>query len=513
MKPRAVQSNRNARASAPPSASSRRAGLLESLAVVAALASVSCDSLGSEPEAPPPAPSAPAAAPAPPVVPLPAPSIAAPGSTTIADVAAGATPSVVNVFATTIVRGESGPYAQDPFYRFFHGDSGSRKEERRARSLGSGVIVRADGTILTNNHVVQQADSIRVVLSDGREAPARVVGTDPPSDLAVIRIEGDVQGLRPIELGDSSRLRLGDLVLAIGNPFGVGQTVTMGIVSATGRADMGIVDYEDFVQTDAAINPGNSGGALVDMEGRLVGINTAILSRTGGYEGVGFAIPTNMARPIMESLLEHGRVVRGYLGVAIQDVDEEIAEALRLGSAEGVLVADVAAAGPAARAGIEPRDVILSVDGRTVQSSGQLRNLVAMKGADVDVDLVLVRNGERRNVRVRLAEMPSQDAPARAAPEPAAPSFGGLSLAPLDPAVRRRFDVPDELHGVVVAGVARGSAAEAAGIRPGDIVVEVNGAGIDSVGAFERAFAAARGHALVWVQRGTSRSYVVLPKR
>jgi serine protease Do len=449
--------------------------------------------------------------PSPPPSPLPGPQITASGEATIADVAAHALPSVVNIFATTVVRGPSqGPFSEDPFFRFFQGQGGG-KAERRSRSLGSGVIVRADGTILTNNHVVQRADSIRVVLSDGRDLEAKVVGTDPASDLAVIRLKDAPEGLEPIELADSRRLRLGDVVLAIGNPFGVGQTVTMGIVSAKGRANMGIVDYEDFIQTDAAINPGNSGGALVDMEGKLVGINTAILSRTGGYEGIGFAIPSNMVKPIMDALLENGRVVRGYLGVMIQEIDEPMKRALGLATEEGVLVADVASGSPAARAGIEPRDVIVSFDGRPIESTGQLRNQVAMKGANVTVQLGVVRGDSRRTVSVELGEMPTEP-PGPAEPAPAEPLMGGLTLAPLDPTIRARFDLPSSVQGLVVVEVAPGGGADLAGIEPGDILVEANGTPLDSVQSFQHVFDRARDQVLLWVQRDGLRTYVVLPK-
>jgi serine protease Do len=461
-------------------------------------------------QAPPP-PAAPQASEAPRPRPLPGPEITGnSGRATLADVAAHALPSVVNVFATTVVRGPSrGPFSQDPFFRFFQGRG---QEERRARSLGSGVIVRADGTILTNNHVVQRAESIRVVLSDGQDLEAKVVGTDPASDLAVIRMEHPPRGLEPISLGNSSRLRLGDVVLAIGNPFGVGQTVTMGIVSATGRANMGIVDYEDFIQTDAAINPGNSGGALVDMEGELVGINTAILSRTGGYEGIGFAIPSNMAKPIMDALLEHGRVVRGYLGVVVQAMDEPIAHALGLSTNEGVLVADVASGSPAAQVGLRPRDVLVAIDGKRIESPGQVRNVIAMKGANAEVQLEVMRGDERHTVQVRLGEMP-ESPPGEAEPPPSEPALGGLSLMAIDPSIRARFDLPDSVHGLVAVDVGPGSAADRAGIEPGDILVQANGEALDSVETFQRVFDRAREQVLIWVQRGPARTFVALPKR
>ena len=250
----------------------------------------------------------------------------------------------------------------------------------RENSLGSGVIVRKSGVILTNNHVIEGASKIRVTLSDGRDFDAEVVGADPKSDIAVIKMLKPPKDLAPIALGDSDSLRLGEMVVAIGNPFGLGHTVTMGIVSAKGRANVGIVDYEDFIQTDAAINPGNSGGALIDLQGRLIGINTAIASRSGGYQGIGFAVPSNMARAVMNSLLKHGRVVRGWLGVAIQPVTKDLQRAMGLKTTKGVLISDVMQDSPAARSGIKRGDVI-ELAGETLRDPVHLRNRVAAAGS------------------------------------------------------------------------------------------------------------------------------------
>src|SRR5690606_7860404 len=325
-------------------------------------------------------------------------------------------------------------------------------------------------------HVVEGADQITVTTGDQRELDAEVVGTDPKSDLAVLEIKGNPEGLQPIEFGDSSRLRLGDVVLAIGNPFGVGQTVTMGIVSAKGRANLGIVEYEDFIQTDAAINPGNSGGALVNLEGKLVGIPTAILSRTGGYMGVGFAIPSNMARPIMQALLQEGRVSRGFLGVTIQDVDRDLAQALGLEQATGVLISGVSSGGPAATYGLRRGDVGVRVAGQEVRNTGQLRNLIAAAGAGKTVDVEIVRNGKRQTLKVQLGEAPRDPRSAEAAPGPDARpgDVAGIAVVPLDPTLRKRLNVPDEVRqGVVVARVLSGSSAARAGIRPGDVLLEL----------------------------------------
>jgi len=322
-------------------------------------------------------------------------------STSIADIAEKAAPSVVNVASSKTVKNaaEHNPFLDDPFFRRFFGPGGGGpgeqpEQKHMEHGLGSGVVVSRDGFVLTNNHVVDGADEIRVTAADKREYAAKVVGTDAKSDVAVLKLSGDLSGLKPIELGDSSRLRLGDVVLAIGNPFGVGQTITMGIVSAKGRANVGIAAYEDFIQTDAAINPGNSGGALVDMEGHLVGINTAILSRSGGNMGIGFAIPTNMAQPIMKSLIDHGKVVRGWLGVGIQDIDQDLATAMKLGQIRGILISEVSDAGPGMKAGLKSGDVVLSLDGAPMNSTGEFRNAIAAKGSGATVKLDLMRDGK-----------------------------------------------------------------------------------------------------------------------
>ena len=331
----------------------------------------------------------------------------------LADVAERVVPGVVNISATRRVdaRRSRNQLMQDPTLRDFFGQRGmgDLPGDRDARSLGSGVIVSADGVVLTSAHVVAEADQVEITLHDGREVDAEVVGADTRSDVAVLRIQGDVKGLAHLALGDSSKLRLGDVVLAVGNPFGVGQTVTMGIVSATGRSSLGIVDYEDFIQTDAAINPGNSGGALVNMKGELVGINTAILSGSGGSMGIGFAIPTGMAGPIMKSLLTDGKVSRGYLGVSVQEVDRELAEALQLSERDGVLVAGVEPGSPADRAGMERGDLIRALDGREVESSSQFRNQVAALTPGSQVQLQVVRDGKPQTLTAQLGTLPERE--------------------------------------------------------------------------------------------------------
>lgn len=323
----------------------------------------------------------------------------------IPEVAERVVASVVNLSAlrhTRVDRDELSPLYSDPLFRHFFGDvEDLLPPEHLERSLGSGVLVHEGGVILTNNHVVEDAEEVLVSLSDGRELLAEVVGGDPESDLAVLRIQDPPDDLAPLPLGSSSALRLGQTVLAVGNPFGVGQTVTMGIVSATGRG-MGIVDYESFIQTDAAINPGNSGGALVNLKGELVGINTAILSRTGGYEGIGFAIPSDIARVVMEDLLDDGVVDRGYLGVHVQDLPSEVARQTPKGSARGALVARVMERSPAEKAGLEAGDVIVAVDGRPVRSAQEVKNAVGLKGSGAPLLLTVRRGDDERTLEVRL---------------------------------------------------------------------------------------------------------------
>jgi serine protease Do len=436
---------------------------------------------------------------------LPNPALAQVGSTSIADIAERALPSVVNISLTKT----SQVRQQSPFPFFF---GPPEQGERREQGMGSGVIVSSDGTILTNNHVVSDATEIKVTTYDKREFDATVVGTDPKSDLAVIRVKGNPANLKPIEFGDSSRLRLGDVVLAIGNPFGVGQTVTMGIVSAKGRADLGIVDYEDFIQTDAAINPGNSGGALVNMEGQLVGVNTAILSRSGGYQGIGFAIPTNMASPIAEALKKNGHVVRGWLGVGIQDVDGELAAAMKLPVAHGVLLSDVKSDGPAARAGLKRGDVVVKLDGRAINSAGEFRNAVAAAGGGKKASMEFYRDGKLQTMAVQLGEMPNDQVAAAQSGGPAAQgALDGLVLEELNVENRRAFDLPTNLQkGVVITRIdPRGSAARA-GLRPGDVVLEVNRTPVDGLSKFQELYSKAKGNVLLLINRHGSTVFLIV---
>lgn len=319
-----------------------------------------------------------------------------------------AAPAVVNVYTTKIVRRDAHPFFDDPVLRRFFGESPLGPEEHSENSLGSGVIVSEEGFVLTNNHVIADADEILIALQDGRNTRAEVVGADPESDLAVLKIpEGD---LTAITIGHSESLAVGDVVLAIGNPFGVGQTITHGIVSATGRSRLGISTFENFIQTDAAINPGNSGGALVDTQGYLVGINTAIFSRTGGSQGIGFAIPANLAKTVMTQIIEHGRSIRGWLGVEVQDITLELAESFGLDDTKGVLVAGVLQGGPADRAGLRPGDIVTELNDQELTSSDVLIDAVTAIVPDSEIALTILRDGKTRTLKARVGERPQPTA-------------------------------------------------------------------------------------------------------
>ena len=392
-------------------------------------------------------------------------------------------PSVVNVFTSTKAKQISqsrSPRAEDEFFRRFFGDDLDRSLPRRGfhvpkqQGLGSGVVVTEDGYILTNNHVVDNADEVKVAFSsDGREYTAKVVGKDAKSDIAVLKIEAD--HLSFLQLADSDKIEVGDLVLALGNPFGVGQTVTMGMVSAVGRGNMGL-DYEDFIQTDAAINPGNSGGALVDTEGRLIGINTAILSRSGGNQGIGFAVPVNLARNVMESLVKNGRVVRGFMGVNIQDLTPALAGEFKLKEHSGALVAEVTPNSPAEKAGLKSGDIILEFDGKLVPDSRHLKLRVSQTPPGTKTPVKILRDGAQKTVDVTLKEIPRSEQMAKADNEKAAPgdALDGVAVGDLDSAARAQLSVPKDLKGALVTSVDEASAAYEAGLREGDVIREIN---------------------------------------
>ena len=403
-----------------------------------------------------------------------------------AEIVAAVTPSVVNISSVKTVKVFDGPglFSQDPFFRRFFGDEFrkfERPREHKRSGLGSGVIVARNGYILTNNHVIRGADDITVTLSDKREFKGKVIGTDQKTDLAVIKIDAD--NLPVIRLGDSDKLKPGETVLAIGNPFGLSQTVTMGIVSAVGRANVGIADYEDFIQTDAAINPGNSGGALVNVRGELVGINTAIFSTSGGYQGIGFAIPSKMAKAVLESLIAKGKVVRGWMGVSIQPLTGELIKQFNLSDEAGVLVGDVVEDSPAEKAGIQRGDVIISFSGSEVKDVRQLRNMVAESVPGREAAVKFIRDGKVKTVGVKIAELPAE---IYAQSRDFDNQFRGVSVQGLTPQIRDSLNVPKRLDGVVVSNVDENS--PAAGIlQKNDIVTEINRKQIRSMKDYEEA--------------------------
>ncbi len=367
----------------------------------------------------------------------------------------------------------------DPNFRQFFGPFfgtpfGQRRIVRQPPQvgLGSGVIVSADGYILTNNHVVDDADKVRVTLPDGRELTAKVIGTDKKSDIAVIKV--NASDLPALTFANSDDVLVGDRVLAIGNPFGIGQTVTSGIVSATGRSgDLGI-DYEDFIQTDAAINPGNSGGALVNMQGRLIGLNTAILSRSGGFQGIGFAIPANLARHVVNSLVSTGKVVRGYLGVSIQNLNADLADQFNLKSSAGAIVTDVMPDSPAAKAGLKSNDVILQYDGKPVKDGRSLKFAVAATEPGHEARIDILRDGKADSVTVKVTEVAGERQKASAASAGDNDVLNGVEVADLDPGARNEFEIPPRLQGALVTGVDPSSASAEAGLAPGDVILEIN---------------------------------------
>ncbi|HWW02157.1 MAG TPA: DegQ family serine endoprotease [Candidatus Acidoferrum sp.] len=406
------------------------------------------------------------------------------GHTSFAPVVKKVAPGVVKIFTTTKVRNMSfnGPPGgqMDDLLRRFFGDQPQGRMPRRSlqaprqEGIGSGVVVTKDGYILTNNHVVDGADEVKVALQDGREFTARVIGRDPKSDVAVIKI--DAKDLPAVPMADSDKVEVGDVVLAVGNPFGIGQTVTTGIVSATGRASTLGLDYEDFIQTDAAINPGNSGGALVDAEGRLIGINTAILSRSGGNQGIGFAIPTNLARDVMENLVKDGHVTRGYLGVMIRDVTPVLGKAFGLKDAKGALVDDVTPKSPAEKAGLKSGDIILNFNGKQVTDSSHLKLEVARAKPGETVPVKILRDGTTKTLEVAVKELPGTEQIAKNDNGKSADSgtLNGVGVADLDNGARQQFQVPNHVNGVVVTDVDPNSASAEAGLQPGDVIQEIN---------------------------------------
>lgn len=410
------------------------------------------------------------------------------GGRDFVEVAKSVKPAVVNIFSTRAGR-ESQEFHEapfeDPFRRFFQ--EKPPKESLKERGLGSGVIVGSNGVIMTNNHVVNQAQDVKVFLADNTELQATLVGVDPKTDLAILKVEAE--GLPTIPWADSDQLEVGEFVLAVGSPFGLKQTVTMGIVSAVGRAGMRIADYEDFIQTDAAINPGNSGGALVNAKGELIGINTAIVSRNGGSMGIGFAVPSNLARGILTQIVNRGKVVRGWLGVSIQNLSMDLALQFSIPDTNGVLVSDVLEDSPALQGGFQRGDVIIAFDGKTVTDVAGLRNLVAGTSVGKQVAVRLIRDRQTQERNVLIAEQPSVVAQVRPMPPGNRPPVKGvlaaLEVTNVDSKVAHQFGFVRGERGVVIVEVLPGTVAAEAGVKVGDLILEVNRAPVPALRQYQ----------------------------
>ncbi len=434
----------------------------------------------------------------------------------VADLADQIIPVVVSIRTEALVQSAR---AVDPFEQFFFGFQGQApQEESLQEGLGSGVIVSQEGHILTNNHVVEKADNIVVTLADKQQYKAKVVGTDPQTDLAVLKLEEKPKEALPVAyLGNSQQLRVGEWVVAVGNPYGLSQTVTTGIVSAKGVHNRGITSYENFIQTDAAINPGNSGGALFNMKGELVGINTAILSRSGGFQGIGFAIPVDLAKIVMTDLVENGKVSRGWLGVSIQDMDPTLAKALKLEKVGGALINEVFEDSPAQKGGLKPGDVVLSLRGEAIADANALRHRVAMLRPGEKVEFEVLREGKKQKLTVTVSRreegvtaglMPGEEA-GDGSLEPL-----GLSVSPLQEGQRQAAKLDKALGGVVVSGVKRGTPAGRSGLKEGDILLQLNQQRIADVAGLRKLLQAQPKNAplLFLIRRGGGQFYAVIER-
>jgi serine protease Do len=430
----------------------------------------------------------------------------------MAEVSAAVKPAIVNISTTRTIKiaGGADPFFDDPFFRRFFGDRfGQQRQlkEHKSAALGSGVIVSSEGYIITNYHVVKDAEEIKVLLSDKREFAGKVIGSDPKTEISVVKIEAN--GLPTLKWGDSDALEVGEIVLAVGNPFGLNQTVTMGIVSAVGRANVGIADYEDFIQTDAAINPGNSGGALVNVRGEVVGINTAIFSTSGGYQGIGFAIPSNMVKSIMDSLVKKGKVVRGWLGVSIQSITPELARQFNLKGEKGVLVSDVNENSPAEKAGLKRGDIIVEYDGKNTDEPSQFRNMVANTAPGEEHSLKVLRNDEVLTLKVSIGELPSDLQQAQSGAYES--SLRGISVQDITPDLAKKLNIPGRVKGVVVSDIEEDSPASGV-LMQGDIIQEINRKRVGAVKDYQEVAAGIKKdeNILLLVYRGGSSLYITL---
>jgi len=403
-----------------------------------------------------------------------------------APVAKQVAPAVVNIYTRKVIHTVASPFMNDPFFRQFFGGRMGIPQDRVQRSLGSGVLVKSDGTVVTNYHVVRDSDAITVVLNDRREFEATVLGTDERTDLAVLKIDAGAQPLPVLPIGDSDMIEVGDLVLAIGNPFGVGQTVTQGIVSALARSAVGQSNYQSFIQTDAAINPGNSGGALVDLKGNLVGINSNIISEGGGSVGIGFAIPAAMVKAVLANITSGGKVQRPWLGGDGQPVTSEMYRELKLARPMGVLINSVYAGGPAAQAGLKVGDVVTGVNGRDVEDPEALRFRIATLPVGGNAQLSVLRSGEQKTLSVKLA--PPPDSPSRDTTELTQRTpLVGATVANMNPALAEELGMESVASGVIIVKVRPGAFAAQAGFQPGDQLLRINGKPVSSVAALKEA--------------------------
>ena len=422
--------------------------------------------------------------------------------------------SVVNISTEKTIKSKyTDPFQDmfnDPFFGRYFGQQGTEKEyTQKATSLGSGFVITQDGYIMTNYHVVSEADKIDVKFSDKEVYKAKLIGADPETDIAILKIDGGNNKFQPVDFGDSDNLKIGQWAIAIGNPFGLNNTMTVGIVSAKGRSGMGIETYEDFIQTDASINPGNSGGPLVDIEGKVIGVNTAILSQSGGNMGIGFAIPVNMAKSIKDMLIKDGKVTRGYLGIMMQPVDKNIAQKFNLKRSSGVLITNVVPGSPAESAGLKRGDIIIDADGKKISEMGELINSISNSMPGKEMTFTVVRDGKETKIKAKLAKKEENSVDNNAVEG----SILGMKIRNIDDTVKQKFNLPKDKKGVIVLEVAYGSSAYLAGIRAGDVVVAVEKNEVSSVGEVNKILSQIpSGQDILLFVEGKNLRYVILTK-
>ncbi|MCX8030883.1 MAG: DegQ family serine endoprotease [Thermodesulfovibrionales bacterium] len=434
-------------------------------------------------------------------------------SKAFSEIVSSVSPTVVNISSIKTFKRQPTPF--DDLFDFFQPFPDGRSRKWKEQSLGSGVIVSSDGYIVTNNHVIEKADDIKVILLDKRSFKAKIIGADPKTDIAVIKI--DSSNLPVLKWGDSDSLQVGEFVLAIGNPFGLSNTVTMGIVSAIGRTDVGIADYENFIQTDAAINPGNSGGPLVNMKGEVIGINTAIFSKTGGYQGIGFAVPSNMVKGVIEQLIKKGKVTRGWIGVTIQELTPEIAQKFGLKSSEGVLITDIAKGSPAHHAGLMRGDIILEFNDRPVKDASLLRNMVAQSEINKPVKLKIFRQGQEIIINITVKELPSEGIQMLPSSSDTfsnndSHALSGVTVIELNSTIAKQLGVQPDEKGVVIVRIQPGSPAEEGGIRKGDVIQEIDRRKISNLNDFNKIIANLKPNTpvLLFINRTGKKFYVTI---